>query len=256
MARRAGNRPRRPHRHPHAVRQLCAVRRNPVDPGCRCGIRTRRRRRPRRARRAGLRRGRRRRHHHRSAACVRGHGFVPRLACGTPARPRRRLDHLHLRVHRNPEGCRGDAPQRGGIRRRRGADLPAGQPARAERSCARRPVRGVRRVVRRDVAGVAPRRMPGSGAALVGPQRDGPGAVVGVPRHHRRLDGADAGRAVAGRGPRGGPAAHLRRRGLPAGARRAAGRRSRSWAARCGTRTGRPRRPSSRAWRSSMASRR
>ena len=45
-------------------------------------------------------------------------------------------------------------------------------------------------------------------------------------RHHRGLDGADAGRAVAGRGAGGGAAADLRRRGLPARARRAARRRT------------------------------
>ena len=75
------------------------------------------------------------------------------------------------------------------------------------------------------MAGLAARRLPGAGAALAGAQRDGPRPVAGVPRHHRGLDRADARRAVAGRGAGGGAAADPRRRGLPAGAGRAAGRR-------------------------------
>ena len=42
---------------------------------------------------------------------------------GTPARarpPRRRLDHLHLRLDRHAEGRRGHPPRGGGVRRRRG----------------------------------------------------------------------------------------------------------------------------------------
>ena len=63
----------------------------------------------------------------------------------------------------------------------------------------------------------APRSLVRSGMDL------GPWLVT--PRRHRGVDRADAGRAVARRGARSGAAADLRRRGLPAGAGRAAGRR-------------------------------
>ena len=43
----------------------------------------------------------------------------------------RRLDHLHLRVHRRPEGCRGHASVGGRFRRRGGATVPAVRAARA-----------------------------------------------------------------------------------------------------------------------------
>ena len=223
MARRARDRPRRPHRHPDAVGQLRALRRDPVGAGRRRRLRAGRRRRSRRsaptwcsARPAS------------SAiitdlGLVRGPGSSRGWRAGPAAGPRRRVDHLHLRFHRHPEGRRGDAPQRRRVRRRRGADLPAGQPDRTRRPGARRAVRRVRRVVRGDVAGVALRRVPGARAPLAGAQRHGPGPVAGVARHHRGLDGADAGRAVARRGARGGAAADLRRRGLPARTRRAAG---------------------------------
>ena len=46
--------------------------------------------------------------------------------------------------------------------------------------------------------------------------------MAGVARHHRGVDGADAGGAVARRGAGGGAAADLRRRGVPTGAGRAA----------------------------------
>ena len=90
----------------------------------------------------------------------------------------------------------------------------------------------------------APRSLVRSGMDL------GPWLVS--PRHHRGLDGADAGRAVAGRGAGGGAAADLRRRGLPAGTRRAAAPVDR--AARCGTPTAPPRPPSSPARPGSTAS--
>ena len=50
---------------------------------------------------------------------IRGPG-ASRLARRGTAGPRRRMDHLHLRVHRHPEGRRGDASQRRRVRRRRG----------------------------------------------------------------------------------------------------------------------------------------
>ena len=224
VARRPRHRPRRPHRHPDAVGQLRAVRGDPRDSGHRRRLRAGRRRRPGRTRRAGVRRGRRGGGHHRAGPDPRA-GLVARMARRGAAGPRRRLDHLHVRIDRHPEGRRGHAPQRRGVRRRRGADVLAGQPDWARRPGAGRTVGGVRRVVRGDVAGLAARRLPGARAALAGAQRHGPRAVAGVPRHHRGVDGADAGGAVARRGARGGAAADLRRRGMPAGAGRAAGRR-------------------------------
>ena len=224
LAGRPRHRPRRPDRHPDAVGQLRAVRGDPVDAGHRRGLRAGRCRRPRRTRRAGVRRGRRRRRHHRSGPDPRAR-LVARLAGRGAAGPRRRVDHLHVRIDRHTEGRRGHPPQRRRVRRRRSADVPAGQPDWARRPGAGRAVGGVRRVVRGDVAGLAARRLPGARPALAGAQRHGPRSVAGHPRHHRGLDRADAGGAVARRGAGGGAAADLRRRGLPAGAGRAAGRR-------------------------------
>ena len=99
---------------------------------------------------------------------------------------------------------------------------------------------GVRRLLRGDVAGLAARRLPGAGTALAGAQRHGPRAVAGRPRHHRGVDRAHPGGAVAGRGTRGGAAADLRRGGLPAGSGRAP---RGGGPARCGTPTGPPRPP-------------
>ena len=109
MAGRPRHRPRRPHRDPDAVGQLRAVRGDPRDAGqpapptCRstpttptsapswCS--------PRPAwSRSSPRQG-----------LVRASGFVARVARGRPAGPRRRLDHLHLRVDRHPQGRRGHA---------------------------------------------------------------------------------------------------------------------------------------------------
>ena len=149
------------------------------------------------------------------------------MARGPTAAPRRRMDHLHVRIDRHPQGRRRHPPQRGRVRRRRGADLLEGQPDRAQRPGARRAVRRVRRIVRGDVARLAARRLPGAGTALAGAQRDGPGAVAGVARHHRGVDGAHAGVALARRGARSRPSAHLRRRGMPTRTGRAPGRRSR-----------------------------
>ena len=88
-------------------------------------------------------------------------------AAAAPAR-RRRLDHLHLGVHRQAQGRRGHAPQRRGLRRRRGAAVPPGPPARPGRPRARRPVGRLRRLLRGDVAGLAARRLPGARPALAG----------------------------------------------------------------------------------------
>ena len=46
---------------------------------------------------------------------------------GGPRPHRRRLDHLHLGLDRHPEGRGRQPPQRRRLRRRRGADVPAGQ---------------------------------------------------------------------------------------------------------------------------------
>ena len=62
----------------------------------------------------------------------------------------------------------------------RGADVPAGQPHRAGRPGTRRAFGGIRRILRGDVAGLAQRRLPGAGAAVAGAQRHGPGAVAGL----------------------------------------------------------------------------
>ncbi len=98
-----------------------------------------------------------------------------------------------------------------------------GQPDRPERPSAGRAVRRVRRVLRGDVAGLAARRLPGAGTTLAGAQRDGPGAVAGVARHHRGVHGAHAGGALARRSAGGRAPADLRWRGLPARPGRAAG---------------------------------
>ena len=68
-------------------------------------------------------------------------------------------------LDRNPEGRRGDPPQRGGVRRRRGANVLAGQSDRARRPGAGRAVGGLRRLLRGDVAGLAARRLPGARTA-------------------------------------------------------------------------------------------
>ncbi len=143
-----------------------------------------------------------------------------------PARSRRRrVDHLHVRLHGHPEGRRGRPLQRRRIRRRRGAAVPRGRADRAGRPRAGGPVGGVRRLLRGDVAGVAARRLPGAGPAVAGAHRRRPRPVAGGAADHGRLHRADARRAVARRRARGRPAADLRRRGVPARAGRAGRRR-------------------------------
>ena len=205
MAGRPGHRPRRPNRHPDAVGQLRAVRGDPGDAGHRRGLRAGGRRRPRRTCRIGVRRGRRRRDHHRSRAARRPR-LVARLAGRGAAGPRRRVDHLHVRIDRHAEGRGGHAPQRRRVRRRRGADVLAGQPDWARRPGAGRAVGGFRRVVRGDVAGVAARRLPGSCAAVAGAQRDGPRSLAGDARRDRGVD-------RAGTRPRCGPPRRWKRCG-------------------------------------------
>ena len=194
LAGRERYRPRRPDRHPDAVGQLCAVRGDPGDAGHRRGLRARstpttptnapnwcsaRPTSSRSSPKPGL---------------LRGPGSSRGWRAARAAGPRRRLDHLHLRIDRHAQGRGRHAPQRRRVRRRRGADVPAGQPDWAGRPGAGRVVGGFRRIVRGDVAGLAARRLPGSRAALAGAQRDGPRSVVGHPRRDRGVDGAGAGR--------------------------------------------------------------
>ena len=73
---------------------------------------------------AGVRRGRCRRRHHRGGPGP-GSGFLARLARRRAAVPRRRLDHLHLRVDRARPRGGGHAPQRRSVRRRRSTNVPA-----------------------------------------------------------------------------------------------------------------------------------
>ena len=126
-----------------------------------------------------------------------------------------------------PKGVAVTPSQRRGVRRRRGATVPAAttRSGPGDRR-AGRTVGRVRRVVRGDVAGVAARRLPGARAALARAQRRGPRAVAGDAatspscRRCRRWPALWPAEALDG-----GAAADLRRRGVPAGAGRAAGRR-------------------------------
>ena len=117
---------------------------------------------------------------------------------GHPPPDGRRLGHLHLRLDRHPQGRRRHAPQRRGLRRRRVPVVPPGRAHRPRRPGDGRPVGRLRRELRGDVAGLGVRRLPGPRAALAGALRRRRRALAGRQRHHRRLDGADPGRAVAG----------------------------------------------------------
>ena len=87
------------------------------------------------------------------------HAATPR----PPARRRRRVDHLHLRLDRHAEGRRGDPPVRRGVRRRRGPAVPRGRADRARRpgagrACRWRSTRPARRCGWRG--GTAPASVP------------------------------------------------------------------------------------------------
>ena len=138
----------------------------------------------------------------------------PRAPSGPRAR-RRRLDHLHVRIHRCPQGRRRDPSGRRGVRRRGGRAVRARRAARTRGSRAGRALGGVRRLLRGDVAGVAARRVPRARPSCAGAHGHGPRAVAGGPGHHRRVHGAHPRRPVAGRLARPGAPPHLRRRGLP-----------------------------------------
>ncbi len=103
---------------------------------------------------------------------------------------RRRVDHLHLGIDRHAEGRRGDASIGGRLRRRRGGAVPAGRAARARGPRAGRPLGGLRRILRGDVAGLAARRVPRARTAQPRAQRHGPRSLDGHARHLRRLDRA------------------------------------------------------------------
>ena len=238
-----GHRPRRPGRGPDAVGHRRALRRDPGGAGGRRRLRPGRRRRPRRAGRAGLRRGRRRRRDHRAAAWS-----------AAPARPA------------------AGAPRRRRAATTPGSSSPPARPARPKgvavthRSAAAFVDAEARLFLQDDPLGPGDRVLAGlsvafdasceemwlawrhgaclvPGAAVAGAQRHGPRAVAGrrsgitVVSTVPTLAALWPAEALDER-----PAADLRRRGLPARARRAAGRRR---AARCGTPTARPRPPSS-----------
>ena len=79
----------------------------------------------RRSNRMPIARGAVRRRHRRTPARTR------RPIASPPEPRRRRVDHLHLGLDRHAEGRRGDAPLGGGVRRCRGAAVPAGRADRA-----------------------------------------------------------------------------------------------------------------------------
>ena len=162
-----------------------------------------------------------------------------------PGLGRRRLGDLHVRIDRDAEGRRGEPPQRGGVRGRRVADVPA---ARCRSGDGDRVMAGLSVAFDASCEEMwlawrygaclvpAPRALVKSGID-VGPW------LVGE-RRHRRLHRPDPGRAVADRSrwPGSGCSSWAARRARP------------SWppgwwrpAARSGTPTARPRPPSWRA---------
>ena len=240
MAGRPRHRPRRPHRHPDAVGQLCAVRGDPRGAGHRRGLCAGRRRRPRGTGRSWCSARRM------WSAVITERGSDPRTG----------------RIARMARGARRWAVTTPG------SSSPPVRPARPKgvavthRSAAAFVDAEARMFLQNNPIGPGDRVLAGlsvafdasceemwlawrHGACLVPAPRSlvrsgmDLGPVAGVPRHHRGVDGADAGGAVAGRGAGGGAAADLRRRGLPARAGRAA---ARSTAAKCGTPTAPPRR--------------
>ena len=99
------------------------------------------------------------------AGLVRGAGSSRGWRAGSPLGPRRRVDHLHLRLDRHPEEVVAvTPPQRGGVRRRRARMCSQDEADWARRPGAGRAVGRVRRLLRGDVAGLAARRLPRSGA--------------------------------------------------------------------------------------------
>ncbi len=160
-----------------AVRHRRSLRRDPRGARGRRRVRAGRRRRPGRARRAGLHRGRRVRGSRRRSNADDARGAW-RPAWHARA-GRRRLDHLHLRVHRQAEGRRRQPPRRRRVRRRRVAHVPGRRADRPRGPGSRRPLGRVRRVLRGDVAGLAVRRVPGAGAAVARAHRHGSRPVAG-----------------------------------------------------------------------------
>jgi hypothetical protein len=118
------------------------------------------------------------------------------------------------------------SPPRGGrLRRCRGATVRSPRAAGSRRPGARRAVGRLRRLVRGDVARLASRCVSRPGPTIARALRRGSRTMAAAPGHHGRLHGAHPGRDVAGGVHRERAPAHLRRRGVPARARRAPGRR-------------------------------
>ena len=208
-------------RRAHVVRDGGPLPGDPRRARRRRGLRAGGRRRPRGARGDDLGGGRRLRGAH-------GRHAVPRpsrsgLRHGAPTEAHgRRLDHLHVGLDGQAQG-RGHQPRGGrGLRRRRGRPVPAERADRPRRPGAGRPVGRLRRVVRGDVARLALRRVPGARPPVAGEGGRRAGPVVGRAGGHRGLDRPDARGTVAAGGAFTGAAAHLRGRGVPAGARGAA----------------------------------
>ena len=145
---------------------------------------------------------------------------------GTPGPGRRRVDHLHLRLHRHAQGRRGQPPHRGRVRRRRGPAVPHRRARSAPATgcwpgCRSPSTPPARRCG--SPGGTAPAWCPRPGRWSAAASTSGRGwsssgitVVSTVPTLAALWPAGGAGR---------GPAADLRRRGLPARAGRAAGRR-------------------------------
>ena len=134
------------------------------------------------------------------------------------------MDHLHVGVHRQAEGRRGLPRQRCGVRGRGSAALPAGRAAGPGRPRARRLVRRLRRLLRGDVACLAPRGLPGAGPAIAGQGGCGPRRLARAAAQSRWCRRCRRLRRCGPPTSSGDPAADLRRRSLSRGAGEPAGR--------------------------------
>ena len=213
-------RARRPGRRTGQVRDGRPLRGDHGHPRRRCGVRPGRRRRPRRTRPAGLRRGRRRGHRRAGPGDRRPPTRRRAADSGGSRGHRRRVDHLHLGIDRvRPKGVavshRSAAAFVDAESRMFLQDDPldetdrvmAGLSVAFDASC------------EEMWLAWAHGWLPGPGAALPRAQRGRRRPVAGGQRRHRRLDRADAGRALADGVTGSRPAADHGRRGLPAGDR-------------------------------------